>query len=83
MTTFKQKVHNAVKQIPKGKVMTYAAVARKIGNPQAAREVPCYRVVKSDRSAEGYNRGAEQKICILKKEGVQFDDTKVLNRFFI
>ncbi len=57
---FKEKVFAVVKKIPKGKTMTYKAVAQKIGKPGAARAVgsvlktnfnkaiPCHRVVRSD-----------------------------------
>ena len=67
MTIFRQKAYNIVKKIPRGKVMTYAAVARAIGNPRAARavgnilsrndspEIPCHRIVRSDGVLGKYN----------------------------
>ncbi|MBI2612670.1 MGMT family protein [Candidatus Kaiserbacteria bacterium] len=67
--TFADKVRAIVKKIPKGKTMTYKEVARRAGNPKAARAVgaimrtnydesiPCHRVVRSDGSMGGYNRG--------------------------
>lgn len=85
MTTsqFTEKVHTVVKNIPKGQVMTYGAVATAAGNPKAARAVanlmaknydpaiPCHRVVRSDGGLGGYNRGGEvEKRKILQKEGV-------------
>lgn len=39
MTEFQRKVYNIVRRIPCGKVMTYAAVAKAIGNPRATRAV--------------------------------------------
>ena len=37
--TFKEKVYNVVKQIKKGKVLTYKQVAEKIGHPKSYRAV--------------------------------------------
>ncbi len=79
--TFKEKVFNIVKKIPKGKVLTYKEVAVKAGNPKASRavgtilktnyspEIPCHRVIRSDGTFGGYNRGAQNKIKILRAEG--------------
>ena len=82
MHTFADKVREVVKKIPKGQVMTYKEVAIKAGNPRAARAVantmaanydpavPCHRVIRSDGSLGGYNRGGvEKKRAILKAEG--------------
>lgn len=80
--TFSDKVRDVVRRIPAGKTMTYAEVARKAGNPKAARAVgtvmrsnydeaiPCHRVVRSDGSLGEYNRGGTlRKRAILKLEG--------------
>ena len=82
MKTFKEKVYAVVAKIPRGKTMTYAEVARRAGNPRAARAVgnlmnrnpdlkriPCHRVVRSDGSVGGYRFGAKKKIAMLKREG--------------
>ncbi|MDP3995255.1 MAG: MGMT family protein, partial [bacterium] len=73
MSDFSEKVFRVVSQIPKGSVLTYAEVARKAGSPNAARAVgnvlnknydpniPCHRVIKSDGTGGGYNRGASLK----------------------
>ena len=78
--TFRQKVFSVVRKIPGGKTMTYGEVAKKIGNPGAARAVgaalktnfdpaiPCHRVVRSDGSLGGYNRGTEKKKKLLLRE---------------
>lgn len=78
---FAEKVKNVVKRIPKGKVLTYKEVALLAGSPNAFRAVgnilnknydpgvPCHRVIRSDGTAGGYNRGAVRKVVILKKEG--------------
>ncbi len=80
--TFAEKVRDIVRKIPKGKVMTYAGVARKAGNAKAARavgtimagnfdpKIPCHRVIRSDGTLGNYNRGGTaKKREILKKEG--------------
>ncbi len=83
INNFKNKVFAVVKKIPKGKVLTYKEVARQAGSPGAFRavgnilnknydpKIPCHRVVRSDGKTGGYNRGAANKIKILKKEGVK------------
>ena len=80
MKTFKEKVFSVVKKIPKGKTMTYAEVAKKAGSLKAFRAVgnilnknhdsfiPCHRVIRSDGSVGGYNRGSKKKEELLKKE---------------
>jgi len=78
--SFKQKVLNIVKKIPKGKTLTYKDVAIEAGSPRAFRavgnilnknyntKIPCHRVIRSDGGIGGYNRGQKNKITILKKE---------------
>lgn len=80
--TFKEKVLDVVRKIPKGKTMTYGEVAKKAGNAGAARAVgsymrqnydptvPCHRVLRSDGTIGNYNRGGEAaKRALLIKEG--------------
>lgn len=67
VTPFQRRVYEAVRRIPCGRVMTYAALARAIhcGSPRAvgqalrcnpfAPEVPCHRVIASDGSPGGFN----------------------------
>ncbi len=82
MKTFADKVRDIVRAIPKGKTLTYKEVAKKAGNEKAARAVgaimrtnfdesiPCHRVVASDGTMRGYNRGGiERKRQILATEG--------------
>lgn len=79
---FKEKVLEIVKNIPKGKVLTYKEVAVLAGHPKASRAVggimsrnfneavPCHRVVRSDGGLGNYNRGGiEKKREILEAEG--------------
>lgn len=79
-SAFQSKVYAAVKKIAKGSTLTYKQIAEKIGSPRAYRAVgnalnknydptiPCHRVVRSDGTIGGYNRGAQKKNEILKKE---------------
>ncbi len=78
---FSEKVYDVVRKIKKGKVMTYLEVATVAGNSKAVRavgnilnknydpKIPCHRVIRSDGKTGGYNRGANNKVKILKKEG--------------
>lgn len=80
--SFSSRVYAVVRTIPKGKTLSYAEVAKMAGSPRAARAVgnilnknydsgiPCHRVVRSDGSTGGYNRGEKRKQEILKNEGV-------------
>lgn len=82
-TPFWEKVFTVVRRIPRGVTLTYQEVAHQAGNPRAARavgsilktnynpKIPCHRVVRSDGTLGGYNRGAQEKIRRLKKEGVK------------
>jgi O-6-methylguanine DNA methyltransferase len=78
--TFTEKVYDVVRKIPKGKTLTYGEVAKRAGNVGAARavgnilnknydpKIPCHRVVRSDGTTGGYNRGADKKIALLVQE---------------
>ena len=81
MTSFAQKVLTIVRSIPRGATLTYAQVARQAGAPRAYRAVgsilkknkdytniPCHRVIRSDGTVGGYNRGVAMKRRLLKKE---------------
>lgn len=80
-TSFKEKVFSIVRRIPRGKVLTYKEVAVRAGSPLASRavgnilntnydpKIPCHRVVRSDGKTGGYNRSAQSKVAILRKEG--------------
>ncbi|RME55801.1 MGMT family protein [Candidatus Parcubacteria bacterium] len=79
---FRARVLAVVRSIPKGQVLSYKEVARRAGNPRAARAVgsilhrnfnpriPCHRVVRADGGLGGYNRGIAKKHALLRKEGV-------------
>jgi len=83
MTLFLEKVLSVVRKIPKGKTLSYKQVAEKSGSPKAFRavgsilkqnynpKIPCHRVIKSSGEAGQYNRGENNKVIILRKEGVK------------
>jgi methylated-DNA-[protein]-cysteine S-methyltransferase len=87
MSEFSKKVHTIVKGIAQGQVMTYQEVAIAAGNAKAARAVanlmaknydpsiPCHRVIRTDGTLGGYNRGGvEAKRALLIKEGYTFSN---------
>ncbi|MCX7641322.1 MAG: MGMT family protein, partial [Elusimicrobiales bacterium] len=82
--SFYQKVWKLCIKIPKGQVRSYKWIAKKLGNPRAARAValalkknpfapiiPCHRVIRSDGRIGGYSGagGIKKKKELLKKEG--------------
>jgi O-6-methylguanine DNA methyltransferase len=90
--SFKNKVYELTRQIPKGKVATYGQLAKLAGNPNAPRAVgafmrtnpdaphtPCHRVVAFDGSLNGYSGvgGIKKKKSMLIAEGVKFKREKV------
>lgn len=98
MNTF-EKIYDAVKKIPKGKVCTYGCVAAMAGNPRWSRVVgyalhvnpdpstiPCHRVVtKNGEVSKAFAFGGEnmQRI-LLAEEGIEFlDDGRVDMKRFI
>lgn len=80
MTPFTQVVYDIVRRIPAGQTMTYKEVACATGRPKAYRAVgnilnknydpaiPCHRVIRSDGTTGGYNRGARKKRDLLEVE---------------
>ena len=86
-TQFQLKVWSYLKKIPKGKLKTYAQVAKAIGKAKAIRavanaigknpfppKIPCHRVIRSDGKLGGYSAkgGIKTKKKLLKNEGFSF-----------
>jgi O-6-methylguanine DNA methyltransferase len=82
-TAFQRRVWDALLAIPCGSRVTYAALAQRIGMPNAARAVanacaanaialgiPCHRVVRSDGTFSGYRWGVERKRALINREAV-------------
>lgn len=79
-SSFRSRVFEVVKNIPKGKTLTYRQVAELAGKPDAQRavgnilhanrdkDIPCHRVIRGDGSLGGYNRGTQCKKSILELE---------------
>lgn len=82
------------KKIPKGKVASYKEVARRLNlHPRVVAKalacnkhpiiIPCHRVVHADGRIGGYTpRGQQEKIKLLKKEGVKVIDGKIPKEYF-
>ena len=88
-TTFQNKVLDAIKNIPYGKVVTYKDIAKQIGqksyraigsaishNPIPI-IIPCHRVVGTNKSLTGFSGGLDVKINLLKLEGVDTTQYKM------
>jgi len=80
-TPFQQRVWRALCDIPYGETISYGELARRIGQPTAARAVglangqnpisivvPCHRVIGANGSLTGYGGGLERKRWLLAHE---------------
>ncbi|HVA62621.1 MAG TPA: bifunctional DNA-binding transcriptional regulator/O6-methylguanine-DNA methyltransferase Ada [Terriglobales bacterium] len=80
-TAFQLRVWRALRALPPGATLSYAALARRLGRPTAARAVagacaanplavavPCHRVVASDGALAGYRWGLARKQALLQRE---------------
>ncbi len=80
-TAFQARVWTALRRVPAGTTLTYAELARRIGQPGAARAVggacaanpvalavPCHRIVPRDGGAGGYRWGGRVKRALLAME---------------
>ena len=92
MSKFAAKVYSLTSQVPRGKVTTYGAIARRMREPGASRAVgaalranptpivvPCHRVVRQDGGLAGYGgpTGTERKAELLRGEGVAVEGGRV------
>jgi methylated-DNA-[protein]-cysteine S-methyltransferase/AraC family transcriptional regulator of adaptative response/methylated-DNA-[protein]-cysteine methyltransferase len=82
-TPFQLRVWEELLRIPPGSIVTYGALANRIGEPGAVRAVanacaanaialaiPCHRVVRSNGALSGYRWGVERKRALLAKEAL-------------
>lgn len=80
-TKFMKAVWTALQEIPYGEVRNYGQIAKKVGNPKAARAVgmanhrnplpiliPCHRVIGTSGKLVGYACGLEIKQFLLELE---------------
>ena len=91
---FDEKVWALTTRVPRGRVVTYAQIARKLGtrayravggalnrNPYAP-DVPCHRVVGAGGRLGGFASGADRKAALLEAEGVEVRHGRIdLTRF--
>lgn len=88
--SFSQKVWAMTRRIPRGRVATYAQIARALNcrgpravgqalnrNPHAP-QVPCHRVVGSDGRLTGFAGGLDAKRRLLESEGVNVQGERVI-----
>ncbi|MFW6119991.1 MAG: endonuclease V [Petrotogales bacterium] len=84
--------YDLVRQIPQGKISTYGAVARALGDIRASRAVgrmmnqnpnaddmPCYKIVYSDGRLGGFGRGIYDKIRRLNEDNITVKDSKIVD----
>ena len=80
-TSFQRRVWDALGEIPYGETRSYGEIARRIGQPGAARAVglangrnpiavivPCHRVIGADGTLTGYAGGLQTKRALLDLE---------------
>jgi methylated-DNA-[protein]-cysteine S-methyltransferase len=80
-TEFQQRVWESLRTIPFGETISYAELARRVGNPKAVRAVgaangrnplmiivPCHRVIGADGSLTGFGGGIDRKRWLLDHE---------------
>lgn len=89
--SFAERCYELLKMIPKGKVTTYAEMAkaldskawRAVGTAMAKNSrlivIPCHRVVRSDGTVGEYALGTDKKSKLLSSEGIEIDNGKVKN----
>ncbi len=87
-----KKVYTLLRQIPKGRVVTYKTLAHAAGSSQGWRwigtivgknpdlvKTPCHRVVRSDGTVGGYAQGTTEKVALLRKEGILIQGKRIQN----
>lgn len=80
-TEFQQRVWESLRVIPFAQTISYAELARRVGNPKAVRAVgaangrnplmiivPCHRVIGADGSLTGFGGGIDRKRWLLDHE---------------
>jgi methylated-DNA-[protein]-cysteine S-methyltransferase len=80
-TDFQQRVWKELYEIPFGKTLSYADLAKKLGDPKVIRAaasangknkiaiiVPCHRIIGTDQSLVGYAWGKARKRWLLQHE---------------
>ena len=91
MSDFNQKVYEVVKNIPKGKVMTYKQIAEKLNsrayqaigqalkNNPDPKNIPCHRVIKSNGEIGGYFGHINDDLSKKKEELLENEGARIVN----
>jgi methylated-DNA-[protein]-cysteine S-methyltransferase len=92
---FQLRVLLKIKELPRGRVVSYGGLAEKIGAPRAARAVgtalaknpfplifPCHRVVRASGYIGNFGSGPDMKKKLLRFEGVEVSDEGMIDRRF-
>jgi len=91
MTNFRQRVYEVVKNIPRGKVMTYRQIGEKMNskayqaigqalknNPDPS-NIPCHRVIRSSGEIGGYFGHIDDDLSKKKEELLKDEGVKIVN----
>ncbi len=91
MKSFDERCYEVLRRVPRGRVTTYGEIARALGcgafravggamnrNPHAP-GVACHRVVCAGGKIGGFAHAIDIKIDLLKGEGVEVKDGKVVD----
>jgi O-6-methylguanine DNA methyltransferase len=83
---FQIKVWEALRQVPRGQVISYSDLAKRAGNMRATRAaasacgqnpcaiiIPCHRIIRRDRGLGGFFWGLDIKRILLSREGIQIN----------
>ena len=84
--------YDLVRQIPEGRISTYGAVARALGDIRSARAVgrmmnqnpnaddmPCYKIVYGDGRLGGFGLGIDDKIRRLKQDNLIVKNGRIID----
>ncbi len=87
--SFNERCYTLLRKVPIGKVTTYKSLAlalntkayRAVGNAMNknpyAPQVPCHRVINSNGKLGGFATGLNNKIKLLKEEGVEINGKSI------
>lgn len=89
-TDFQLRVWNALRNVKRGTVRSYAGIATDVGSPRAVRAVgmansvnpiaivvPCHRIIETGLRLGGFSGGLPMKRRLLSLEGVSVEGEKV------
>lgn len=86
-TEFRRRVWQRLREIPRGRVVSYGELARELGGGSGAARavggavgsnplpivIPCHRVVRADGGLGGFGGGLPRKAALLRLEGVDVE----------